>query len=879
MLLTPFSFVLLALLGPQSALLQAPLSGSSGARNPLGASQTPVSEAQRTRVERNFGRLPLYFVPNQGQVDDSRVAFTIKGAEKTLFFTPTGVTFTLRGTPAGEESDARKIPPAEKPVPSPRWGLKLDFLGADPHVRPVGEARQEAVFSYFKGREEDWRTAIPSYGRIVYHDLWPGIDLVYSGSVNALKYEFVVHPGADPREIRLAYRGISDLKTTETGALQVFSHAGGFEDGTPVAWQEIQGEKRPVSMRYRLGKPTEEGAFPYGFELGSYDPAETLVLDPVILVYCGYIGGTSTDDGLAIAVDASGNAYVTGDTFSDESTFPVTVGPDLTFNGSADAFVARINAQGTALDYCGYIGGNFTDVGEGIAVDAAGNAYVAGRTDSKETTFPVTVGPDLTYNGGNQDAFVARVNAQGTALDYCGYIGGDKIDSGDGIAVDNSGNAYVVGSAQSTQTTFPVTVGPDLTQNGNDDAFVARVNAQGTALDYCGYIGGNKVDLGHGIAVDGSGNAYVVGNTQSNQNTFPETVGPDLTLNGLQDGFVARVNAQGTALDYCGYIGGDSGESASGIAVDGSGNAYVTGVTGSDESSFPVIVGPDLTFNGQSDVFVARINAQGTAFDYCGFIGGVGVESGAGIAVDSQGRAYLVGRTQSEEDSFPVIVGPDLTFNSTLFSFDDAFVGRVNAQGTALDYCGYIGGKNIDFGMGIAADDSGNAYVIGKTVSDESSFPVTGGPDLTYNGGWDTFVGKVHASTPILTFSGSTLSFSSGGTIDYAIAFPDVDAGASYQILLSAHGTGPTVLHGLSIPLTRDALFQASRHGRVPSLMTGFQGVLDANGEAAAKVAAPPGPPFVLPLKLAGHPVRLHLAVINSNFDLSSEPVLLLFTL
>jgi hypothetical protein len=301
----------------------------------------------------------------------------------------------------------------------------------------------------------------------------------------------------------------------------------------------------------------------------------------------------------------------------------VTIGPDLTYNGGTpDAFVAKVNAAGTALVYCGYIGGSSGDVGFGIALDPSGNAYVAGSTLSNEATFPVTIGPDLTYNGGEGDVFVAKVNAAGNALVYCGYIGGSGYDTSSGIAVDNSGNAYISGSASSTEATFPVTIGPDLTHNGGDDAFVAKVNAAGTALVYCGYIGGVGApdpflgivdEFGYGIAVDSSGSAYVTGYTFSDQATFPVTVGPDLTYNGGQDAFVARVNSAGAMLVYCGYIGGSGDERCEAIAVDSSGNAYVTGSTISSEATFPVIVGPDLTFNdGFYDAFVVKVPSTPT---------------------------------------------------------------------------------------------------------------------------------------------------------------------------------------------------------------------------------------------------------------------------
>ena len=257
-------------------------------------------------------------------------------------------------------------------------------------------------------------------------------------------------------------------------------------------------------------------------------------------MYAGYVGGSGYDVGIGIAVDSAGNAYVTGDTNSTQATFPVKVGPDLSHNGGIDAFIAKVRADGTGLVYAGYVGGSGGDIGFDIAVDRVGNAYVTGYTTSDQTTFPETVGPDLSYNG-HTDAFVVKVNAIGSALVYAGYIGGAGTDYGNNIAVDRVGNAYLTGSTWSDQTTFPKTAGPDLSYNGVGDAFVAKVNATGTALVYAGYIGGAGDDEGLDIAVDSAGTAYVTGNTASDQTTFPETVGPDLSHNGGYDAFVAKI--------------------------------------------------------------------------------------------------------------------------------------------------------------------------------------------------------------------------------------------------------------------------------------------------------------------------------------------------
>ena len=507
------------------------------AKNESGPAPTP---ATRDRVIETYGKLPLYFVENRGQLD-ARVAYYVQGHDKSIYFTSQGVTYALTG--GGEAKGEPRVRPVgfrQAAPASQHWAVKLDFVGAN-QVTPAGEERAAAVVSYFKGPREDWKAGLPTYSSVVYRELWPGIDLRYSGTVNRLKYEFVIQPGASTEAIRLAYRG-AQVRLNGEGELEVTTPVGGFRDEKPYAYQEAAGGREEIAATYALGAGQE-----YGFQVGTYDRSRPLVLDPAVLVYAGYIGGSGTDLGLhGIAVDQFGNAYVTGSTTSTEATFPETVGPDLTSNGGEDAFVAKVNAAGTALVYAGYIGGSSFDRGLGIAVDGSGNAYVTGQTFSNEGAFPETVGPDLTFNGGDYDAFVAKVNAAGTALGYAGYIGGSGDDVGIGIAVDGSGNAYVAGWTFSTEGTFPETVGPDLTFNGGAfDAFVAKVNAAGTALVYAGYIGGSGEDHGAGIAVDGSGNAYVTGSTSSTEATFPVTVGPDLTSNangGYSDAFVAKIS-------------------------------------------------------------------------------------------------------------------------------------------------------------------------------------------------------------------------------------------------------------------------------------------------------------------------------------------------
>jgi hypothetical protein len=716
------------------------LVNNSNTANPpaLPKENAPQSNLSASRIRQAYGNLPLYFIENRGQTD-SRVGYYSQGAESSVYFTRHGVTFSLADT-ASDLAQVSHRRERRREISTERWKLKLDFIDSNPDLRLRGADKAPAIVSYFKGNQSDGPSEAATYSTVVYEDVWPGIDLLYTGTESRLKYTFFVKPGADPNQIKLAYRGADSVFVNGEDQLEITTPLGSIRDDKPYSYQESGEQQIEIATRYEV---SDSAANVYGFQVGEYDRSKPLVIDPVILTYCGYIGGAGFDVGQDITVDADGNAYVTGTTRSLENTFPELEGPDRTFNGNSDAFVAKINPSGTALIYCGYIGGVADDAGIGVAVDTSGNAYVLGNTSSTEATFPILVGPDLTHNG-SRDAFVAKVNPQGTALIYCGFIGGFSFELtfGGDIAVDSTGNVYVTGDTGSNQTTFPVTIGPDLTFNGITDVFVAKLNASGTALAYCGYIGGEDGDSATAIALDGDGNIYVTGDTESDESSFPVAVGPDLTHNGESDAFVAKLNPLGTALTFCGYIGGAADDFTAGIGLDSTGNIYVGGDTDSQQNTFPVRVGPDLTYGGgETDAYVAKIAPSGITLLYCGYIGGAEGDFCGGLAVNAAGNAYLFGDTDSTQTSFPVLVGPDLTHNGSC----DAFIAKVNVAGTGLAYCGYIGGIDDDFGFSgaIAVDSEGNAYVTGDTDSVESSFPETAGPVLTFSGASDAFVAKI----------------------------------------------------------------------------------------------------------------------------------------
>ena len=399
------------------------------------------------------------------------------------------------------------------------------------------------------------------------------------------------------------------------------------------------------------------------------------------LIYSTFIGGTNFEWGRAIAIDAAGNAYITGQTKS--SNFPTTGGAfDRTFNvdtcprcgiDQEDAFVLKLNPTGSALVYSTFLGGFNMDDGMAITVDGAGNAYVAGETEA--SNFPTTANAfDRTINGAF-DTFVTKLNATGSALVYSSYLGGAAVEFPTDVAVDGSGNLFITGSTSSTN--FPTTAGAfDRTQNGAFDVYLTKLNAAGSALVFSTFFGGSGFDSSGGLALDSTGNSYLSGGAGSLD--FPTTPGAFDTLTDGNDAYVAKFNPAGSALVYSTFLGGTSSDGASSIALDGAGNAWVTGATNSTD--FPIIVGAaDSTHNGMADVFVSELNNAGSTLLYSTFLGGSDTEVGSDIAVDTSGGVYVTGHTFSL--NYPTTAGAfDTVWNGDMLVFwGDAFVSKIGS--------------------------------------------------------------------------------------------------------------------------------------------------------------------------------------------------------
>jgi hypothetical protein len=511
------------------------------------------------------------------------------------------------------------------------------------------------------------------------------------------------------------------------------------------------------------------------------------------LFYSTYLGGSGDDLGFSIAVDASGNAYVTGTTSS--SDFPTTSGvfqPMLT-GYPGEAFVTKLNPTGSGLVYSTYLGGSDgLDIGYGIAVDATGNAYMTGTTYS--TNFPTLGAFQALFGGGFQDAFVTKLNATGSALVYSSFLGGSGYDQGLGIAVDATDNAYVTGLTQSTN--FPTTLGAfRTTAPGIQAAFVTKVNTTGSLI-YSTYLGGSGYDFGgSSIAVDATSSAYVTGATLSTD--FPTTFGAfQTTAAGNGDAFATKLNAAGSALLYSTYLGASGFEAGIGIAVDATGSAHVLGHTQS--TNFPTLGAFQGTYGGGAvDAFVTKFNPPGSALVYSTYLGGSGDDFAGGIRVNATGNAYVTGFTSST--NFPITLG---AFQPTAAGSVDAFVTKLNAAGSGLDYSTYLGGAGEDEGLGIALDalPNPNAHVTGYTRS--TNFPTTPGAFQTAFGGGDykAFVAKIidvglpPPPTVGKVTGGGSINVAGGtGTFGFIMQRQAVDASIRGNLEYVNHASGAKV--------------------------------------------------------------------------------------
>jgi hypothetical protein len=763
---------------------------------------------------------PLFFEAGPVQNDGS-TSFVARGQNYQLVLAPSEVNFILR-TPelAPTEGSVRREESMRIRSASARV-VRMAFAGANPVASISGAEEMEGKVNYLVGNDPDkWRAQVAIFAKVNVRALYPGIDLLYYGNHQQLEYDFSISPKADADAISIHYDGVDQLTVGPEGELIVRLGGAELRQHAPVVYQMVRGLRREIAGSYRL-----KDSRTVGFALGAYDHDLTLIIDPVFS-YSTYFGGNGGDTGLAIKVDGGGSVYLAGETLSTQ--FPAAIGT-MPFQPqphggtvTGDAFVAKLDSTGTRLLYFTYLGGSGDDGAYDLAVDANGNAYITGFTVSPD--FPmhnalfsqISGTADVTFNLYPVEAFVTELNINGSALIFSTYLGGTGNDTGSAIAVDPAGNSYVTGYTYSTN--FPVRNAFQSSLKGNDDVFVAKFAPGGQRLVYSTYFGGRGIDEGEGIAADAEGFAYVAGYTTSTN--FPITANAaqdSLNSSGVgitvYDAFVSKISPTGQGLVYSTYLGGSQNDFGYRIAVDSSGNAYVTGTTQSP--NFPSTNRLNLAF-GENGTNAINFDAFFTKFDVSGQLasstqfGGNANDAGWDVAVDPSGRAFVVGITLST--NFPVVAPFDL-FRSTNSGGKDVFVLAVETNGASVLYSAYLGGLADDYGYALAVDSEANAYISGMTLS--GSFPTTTAAfRRSRSGSSDAFVAKIRLMDPLLAIEnvGSTLLLSWPSTApDYVFqSTPDL----SPQVWTTVPQT-PVLTNGkylLSLDVTNaSSLFRLSR--------------------------------------------------------------------
>lgn len=684
---------------------------------------------------------PHTFTANHGQVDNDHVQFYAPGGG--LWFTNDGVWIEVKEK-ISVNSQKSTVNSLESGLMTDDWQpatykykrviIKQEFVGAN-DVKPIGRHRLSWNSNFFYGNDSTkWYSGVPNYREIYYKNIYNGIDLKYYTHDYGLKYDFIVHPGANVNQIRLKYVGASGLEINNFGNLIIETNIRNLIDSEPYIYQnnnDVQHEVRGEFVKY--------DDLEFGFKiLEEFNIQKKLIIDPLVtLKYSTFVGGTNFDYGSDIELDPNNDAVVTGYVNSDD--FPTTNGSfQETFNTFWDVFVFKLNQDGSNLSFSTFVGGSLFEYGYDIALDKDSNIYVTGVTMS--TDFPTTSGAyNENYNGGMYDSYIFKLNSNGSNLLYCSYIGGDKFDRSYGIVVNSDGNATITGMTDSD--IFPTTPGAyDREYNTSGDSYILQINQTGEKLVYSTFIGGNSLEYAYGIAIDQIGDVYITGYTYSNN--FPTTPDAfDRIHNNLMDVFVLKINYNGSKLKYSTYVGGGKSEIGMDITIDSMGNAYVTGNTQSN--NFPTTLGAyDRAFNGWYDAFVFKLNHNASKLLFSTYLGGSDYDDGEGVSVDFAGNVYVTGNTSSLD--FPISTD---AFDSN-YSSKECFFTKFIPNGSNIITSSYLGGESEEEARGIAVDLVNNIYITGLTVSPD--FPNTTNAYCRNLSGYsDVFVTKLSFSPEI----------------------------------------------------------------------------------------------------------------------------------
>ncbi len=639
----------------------------------------PLQSVQKNELV--FQNKPLFFEKNMGQFD-SEVDFVSRNDNLNLYLS----------------SGHAKI--SFDPLDKKNY-IKIILLDTDQIPQSKGVNQKQGKINYFSGQEkETWQHNIPLYEKVTYQSVYPGINLLYYGNNGKFEYDFIVAPYIDYRIIKLKFEGIEKMELNGTGDLLLYTEQGTIVQKAPLVYQENNYEKQIIESQYLLTDNNQ-----VSFQIADYDETRPLIIDPV-LTYASYLGNKNNEEGNDIVVDSDRNTYIVGSTTSVD--FPINNPLQNKHGGGKyDLFVSKFDAN-NALVFTTYLGGSANDKGLSIAVDQTGYIYIAGETDSRD--FPIRLPIQSTLSGNNNcnegksdcnDAFIAKLNKDGSELLFSTYLGGNNKEIARSIAVDNEENVYIAGVT--TSYNFPV-------QNEIQSTLKQQEASEGKLRELCGV---------------------------------------SLSIKNYGDIFISKLDTKNISYIFSTYLGGTCVDAAFGIDLDNSKNIFVTGMTASPD--FPVQIDADVcselniteeeclpfqeNFKFQTDIFLLKLNPEGNKILYATYFGDSGAEIGLDVATDNAGSAYITGYTDSPN------LGHLNPFQGKHGGGRDAFIAKFSAEKGGLLYSSYLGGDKDDEGHGIAVNTENEIYIAGKTSSDD--FPVNNPIRGIYGGKGDAFISKL----------------------------------------------------------------------------------------------------------------------------------------
>ncbi len=719
--------------------------------------------APASQVQANYGKLPITFEANQGQIDP-RVKFLAHGHGYSVFLTSGQMVLALRSSAAAGNAANNSAATAQKPSGAV---IQINLAGANQNPKIVGEIPQSGKVNYFLGKDpKKWRTNVPVYKQVRYQDVYPGIDLVYYGNQSRLEHDFVIAPGADASKVQFDVQGVDRLSVASNGDLVLHKGSDEIRLQAPVIYQDFHGAQVPVAGQYSVNSTH------VSFSLGAYDKTMPLVIDPV-LVYGTFLGGLANDEAVGIAVDSNGSAYVAGWTQSNNFPLASQSGPPP---GSTNVFLAKLDVSGSSLVYADYIGGSSENYPTAMVMDSSNHVFITGYAYSGD--FPM-VNAYQSANAGGTDGFITEVAADGASLLYSTYLGGSNYDYPYTIALDDSGNIYVAGATYSLDfpvfNAFQATAVPNSDGGYGEYGFLSKLTPDGSALVYSTYYAGSATVLTtcyggpclpgpyssvSGVVADGSGNAYVAGITSTYD--FPVTEGAYQTSNATnydpQVGVVGKFDSWGN-LVYSTYFGADVNSydfNMSAVAVDSAGSPYIVGTMYPGTNGLPITT-PNLcdpTLSNCSWGFITKFNPTFSTLVYSTPLGNNVDVWPQSLLVDANDDAYVLSESGGGDPSF--LVNPIESYNNQA----DLFIQEIDPTGVTQLFSTFLGGYGEDYPGGIAVDSAGAIYVAGYTNS--SDYPVTAAAlQNTIGGNYDAFVSKIGTvAASAVSISPSLVQFS-----------------------------------------------------------------------------------------------------------------------